>query len=533
MRIIYGLGRSIGKFFLILVIFVFAYRLSVISCFAQEIKKPNVKGAFYPDSPEELSQMIDGLFLAALPEPEEGRIIALISPHAGYVFSGPVAAYGYKSIKNRNYKTVIIVGPSHYYGFKGISVYPQGVFQTPLGDVEIDAEFASKLIDLTKNIRFIPQAFHKEHSIEVQIPFLQKALSDFKIVPIIIGDVDFSLCQDLAMRLVSAIGNRKDVIIIASTDMYHGYDFEEAQVIDRFTLSILEKMDPRVLYEKLREGTIQLCGGSSVVVTMLTAKNLGHNKLKILKYTNSAEVTMRKTKGIWTVGYASCLIDSANSNTIDYEFRLAQGISEDTRFNSDKQERVIIQPQGEEEMLNQEQRKRLLSIARQSIEHYLKTGKKLEVVETDPILNQLNGAFVTLHEHGQLRGCIGNIVGSLPVYLTIRDMAVQAAVNDSRFSPLKLTELKEIEIEISILSELKKINDPLSIRLGIDGVLLKRGLNSGVFLPQVATETGWSKEEFLSYLCSHKAGIPSDAWKEKSTEIYVFTAEVFSEKNHR
>jgi len=140
------------------------------------------------------------------------------------------------------------------------------------------------------------------------------------------------------------------------------------------------------------------------------------------------------------------------------------------------------------------------------------------------------GAFVTLHKYGQLRGCIGNLIGEKPLYLTVIDMAIESAVDDPRFPPLKLEELKDIEIEISVLSPLEKIDDPKDIILGKHGVLVRKGFRSGVFLPQVAEETGWSKEEFLSYLCSHKAGLPPYAWKEKDTELYIFTAEVFSEK---
>jgi AmmeMemoRadiSam system protein A len=140
------------------------------------------------------------------------------------------------------------------------------------------------------------------------------------------------------------------------------------------------------------------------------------------------------------------------------------------------------------------------------------------------------GAFVTLNKQGDLRGCIGNLVGDKPLYLTIRDMAVEAAVGDPRFPAVELAELKDIKIEISVLSPLKRINSIDEIQLGTHGVLVRQGFHSGVFLPQVATETGWSKEEFLSNLCAHKAGLSPDAWKDKSLEIYIFTAEVFSEK---
>jgi len=469
-----------------------------LGCFAQDIKEPNVAGAFYLADASELSETIDRFLNQANPEPIKAVIFALISPHAGYDFSGATAAFGYKLIKGKDYKTVIIIGPSHYYGFLGISVYPAGAFRTPLGEVAVDSEFAAKLIGAGKEIRFIPQAFQKEHSIEVQIPFLEKTLSDFKIVPIVIGQVDFAACKSLADQLATLIAKRKDVLIVASTDMYHGYDDQEAEAIDRFSLSVLEEMDPEDLYNQINSGRVQFCGGNGVVVAMLTAKSLGHDKLKVLKYTNSAQVTGRKEKGIWTVGYTSCVIDQEGENT----------------------------------MLNTNQRKRLLEIARKSLETYLKSGKKLEVNETDPSLLKKNGAFVTLREKGELRGCIGNLVGSQPLYLTIRDMAVEAAVGDPRFPAVTAEELKEIEIEVSVLSELKKIDDPLSIELGVHGVLVRRGFNSGVFLPQVATETGWSKEEFLSNLCSHKAGLAADAWKDKSTAVYVFTAEVFSEKSH-
>jgi AmmeMemoRadiSam system protein A len=183
-------------------------------------------------------------------------------------------------------------------------------------------------------------------------------------------------------------------------------------------------------------------------------------------------------------------------------------------------------------MLNKNQRKRLLEIARQAIETYLKSGKKLELTEQDPILLKEMGAFVTLNKHGELRGCIGNLVGQQPLYLTVRDMAVEAAVGDPRFAPVDLSELKDIEIEISVLSPLERVDSADKIEMGKHGVLVRRGFNSGVFLPQVATETGWSKEEFLSNLCEHKAGLSPLAWKDKSTDIYIFTAEVFSEENY-
>lgn len=469
-----------------------------VLCYAQDIKQPNVAGSFYPDDAKELSQMVDTFLNNAKPDNIEGDIFALISPHAGYGFSGATAAFGYKLVQNKAYKTVVVIGPSHSFAFNGVSIYPDGVFHTPLGDLKIDNEFTQKLLYKNKDIFFEPAAFEKEHSVEVQLPFLQKVLLNFKIVPIVIGDCSFEACQNLAYLLKDAIGIRKDVLVVASTDMYHGYDYDESDLIDSLTLGYLKNMDAQGVYNGLREGRLQLCGGFPVVATLILANKLGHKKIVLLKHTNSAEVTGKKVKGIWTVGYASLAID---------------------------------QPKGEAAMLNKKQKERLLQIARSSIQVYLKTGKKLELIETDTVLLKEMGAFVTLHEHGQLRGCIGNLQGQQSLYLTIRDMSIEAA-EDPRFrlNPVTLNELKDIDIEISALSPLKRIESVDEIKMGTHGVIVRNGFNSGVFLPQVATETGWTKEEFLSELCSQKAGLSSDAWKDKSTEIYTFTAEVFSEK---
>ena len=491
----------------------------VASAHAQEVKEPNVAGAFYPADPQELSSMIDGFLAKAKPEPMEGEIFALISPHAGYGFSGQAAAFGYKLIEGKSYKTVIVIAPSHQYAFSDVSVYPEGAFRTPLGEVAVDTEFTKDLLNKIHEVSFDAQAFAKEHALEVQLPFLQKALGDFsatehggpakssgwKLVPIVMGDCSFQTCQRLAILLKNAIGARKDILVVASTDMYHGYDYEETEKIDASTIAYLRNMDAEGLYRGMREGTLQLCGGYGVVTTLILSKALGHDKIKVLNYTTSAKVTGNKTKGAWTVGYVSCAIDEPKA----------------------------CLPAGREgEMLNKAQKKRLLEIARKTIETYLKTGKKMELTETDPILNKEMGAFVTLHEHGELRGCIGNIVGRGPLYLTVRDMAIEAATSDPRFPPVEPGELKDIEIEISVLSPLEKIDDPEKIQMGVHGVLVRKGFYSGIFLPQVATETGWSKEEFMSNLCTHKAGLAPDAWKDKSTEIYIFSAEVFSEKEH-
>ena len=458
--------------------------------------------------------MIDNFLEKAGPKSVSGEIFMLISPHAGYGYSGQTAAFGYKLIKNKPYKTVIILGTSHHKIFNGAAVYGQGVFATSLGQISIDEEFVKSVVGKNSEVFVDESAFANEHSVEVQLPFLQKVLTGFKIVPVVIADCSLDTSKKIAGLFNEAIGERKDVLVIVSTDLYHGYDFEEAAKIDAVTLDLIKKIDPEGLYYALRDGRAQACGGFGAVIALNLAKERGAKEAQVLNQTNSAIVTERAVKGEWTVGYASCAV-----------FKPAPRADKDLRG-------CALVGKGEN-MLNIQQRKELLKIARDSIETYLTTGKKLQVSQTDPILNQKMGSFVTLNKRGQLRGCIGNLIGSQPLFLTVRDMAVEAAVDDPRFTALSLAELKEINIEISILSPLEKVSSAEKIELGKHGVLVRKGSQSGVFLPQVATETGWSKEEFLNNLCAHKAGLPADAWKDKITELYIFSAEVFSEKENK
>ena len=482
--------------FIIIAIILFSTPF-LFSSFAANIKEPSAAGTFYPDNPKKLSKMVDTLIAGAKAQKSDTDAFILIVPHAGYGFSGRAAAAAYKLLKPKKYKTVVIIGTGHHYGFSGVSVYPQGQFITPLGSMEVDNEFARKLLDQDRDIYFQPLAFEKEHSVEVQLPFLQRALKGFKIVPVVMGDCPLSTCNKLALLLKAAIAGREDVLIVVSTDLYHGYDFEEAERMDSLAISFIKNMDAEGLYYGLREGKLQMCGGFGVVSAINLGRYLSYDKPRLIDYTHSSRVTGKMIKGVWTVGYASMIIDSKREDNA---------------------------------MLNKEERKKLLKIARSSIENYLKTGKKPSLSETGPLLLEELGAFVTLHKRGELRGCIGNITGRGPLYLTIRDMAIESATGDPRFPAVELEELKDIDIEISVLSPMKKTDNPDDIRLGIDGVLVRKGFKSGVFLPQVATETGWSKDEFMSNLCVHKAGLSPDAWKGDGIEIYTFTAEIFSEK---
>lgn len=466
-----------------------------LTCFAS-VKQSDFADQFYPAQKSELSTMVDNFLEKADSKVISQDILMLLAPHAGYGYSGQTAGFGFKLIKNKSYKTVIVLGTGHHKIFSGVAVYSQGVFVTSLGKINIDEDFVNSIIGRNSEIFVDEAAFTKEHSVEAQLPFLQKSLKNFKIVPLIVGDCSLEVCKKIMLVLKESIAQRDDVLLIVSSDLYHGYDFQEADKIDAFTIDLIKKMDYQGLYYALREGKAQACGGIGIVIGLWLATEMGYNNVEVLSQTNSALVTGKTVKGEWTVGYTSCAVSKSR----------------------------------EESMLDSTQRKKLLMLARKTIDNYLKTGKKLDNIETDLILKKKMGAFVTLTQNGQLRGCIGNLIGRQPLYLTIRDMAIEAATDDPRFQSLTQSELKDVRIEVSVLSPLERVNSVDKIELGKHGVLVRKGMHSGVFLPQVATETGWSKEEFLNNLCSQKAGLPAHAWQDKNVELYIFSAQVFSEK---
>jgi len=485
--------KEIRAIFLFMAGFLFAF--SGIS-YGQEIREAQVAGGFYPADPAELEYMIDG-FLAKVPHSirPEGMLAALIAPHAGYVYSGQVAAFAYQQVKGLEIDTVIVLGPFHRGFFEGASVWPAGSWKTPLGEVPVDSELASAILKESDKFKFIPQAHLGEHSIEVQIPFLQRVLKNFKIVPIAVSDDSLDNCRLLARVIFNAIQGKK-VLIVVSTDMSHYHPDEKAQTMDHLVLDRLVQKDAEALWADLSSRRGELCGSAGVLTLLEIAKLMGATGLQILQYANSGDVTGDKKS---VVGYGASVL-----------------YKKTTGENTD--------------MLNPEQQKELLKIARQTIETYLTAGKMPDIPVSDPGLKEKRAVFVTLREHGELRGCIGNTVATEPLYLAVQDMAIQSALHDPRFMPLRKEEIKDLSIEISVLGLPQKVKSSDEIVMGKHGVIVSRGGRSGLFLPKVAEETGWSKEEFLSELCSQKAGLPADAWKDSSTSISVFTAQDFGEE---
>jgi len=273
----------------------------------EKTRPPVHAGFFYPEAKKELEEMIDGfLKLASIPD-TKARVLGLVLPHAGYVFSGQVAAFGFKSLRKENIDTVIIIGDSHYEYFDGVSIYPQGKWLTPLGSVEVDQDLAQKIISESDRFFFRSSAHLQEHSIEVQLPFLQRVLKSFKIVPIIFGSENKDW-ENLGKAILK-YWQEKRILIIASSDLSHYPCQEDAQKVDRKTIEGILSCNPRKLAQVLAElekeniPGIQtfLCAQDSVKALLYIMENL-EAKALLLKYANSGDTAGEKDK---VVGYTA------------------------------------------------------------------------------------------------------------------------------------------------------------------------------------------------------------------------------------
>ena len=349
------------------------FYLSLMSSLAfggPKIKQPNVSGQFYDANPKRLSADIDKFLSDASIVPSDKDIDILIAPHAGYVYSGGVAAYGFKAASQKKYKTILVLAPSHHLQFEGVSVWDEGGFQTPLGIAEVDNEFAKRLTAANENFYFEPQAFQSEHSLEVEIPFIQKTFQDFKIVPIVFGQPSFQVLKDFAVTLHNMIGSRKDVLIVVSTDLSHYHDDASARKIDRRTIEAVKDLNVEKLWSECHLRTMEMCGVVPVTAALLYAKEKGLTEVDILHYANSGDVSGEKDR---VVGYASIVVYGNDDEG-----------GEPIAGKDNAKEIEVLTPQ---------QKERLIDIARKTVEEYVKTGKTLDVKETDARLLEEEGAF--------------------------------------------------------------------------------------------------------------------------------------------
>jgi len=479
-----------------------------------KIRAAGVAGSFYPADPKELTQTMDGLLARNTVAPVEGTLVALICPHAGYIFTGPVAAACFAQLKGRKYTRVVVIAPSHYANFPFNSIYDGEAYTTPLGTVPVDKEFRARLAKLSSDIQ-ISDRGHKqegenpEHSLEVQLPWLQHTLGEFKLVPIIMGDQNYGLERALGRALSKALLSesaeaRAQTLILVSSDLSHYHDYDYANNVDIQTLQAIEEWDYLSLsrnFAMWERGvkTWEACGGGPIVAGMIAAEGLGATHAHILKYANSGDATNEKSR---VVGYGAVAI--------------TPGSAADAKKSADFS-------------LNGHEKDALMKIARNSVETSVRDRKMYLVGSTGfPRLEEARGAFVTLKEHGELRGCIGYITPMKSLAETVRDVAAYAALEDSRFAPVATKELPILQYEISVMSPLRRVQDIKEIKVGKHGLIMKKGEVEGLLLPQVPVEEHWDRDTFLQETCL-KAGLPPQAWKDDDTDIFMFTALVFGE----
>jgi AmmeMemoRadiSam system protein B/AmmeMemoRadiSam system protein A len=471
---------------------------------AAEVRPAAVAGSFYPAERDELARTVDALLTAAQVAPVQGHLWAIVSPHAGYQYSGAVAAHSYALLKGQKYRRVVVISPSHYESFAFASIYDGDAYSTPLGQVAVDKTFAAKLARANPALKLssrghTPAPGQSEHALEVQLPFLQRALGDFELVPIVMGEQSYALSRALGVALAKL--STPDTLIVASSDLSHFHKYEEANALDRKLLRAVQAWDYFSLSRNFAAGAWEACGGGPIVAAMIAAERLGASEAALLKYANSGDVTGDRSR---VVGYAAAALVQPASHR-------AAKLAGESLPRHDQAE--------------------LLNLARRSVESAVRQHTLLDPVaqpSSDLLLDE-RGAFVTLSKRGQLRGCIGYVNALKPLYLTVRDVAAFAALRDPRFPPVAPSELGDLEYEVSVLSSFRRVTDVKQIEIGRHGLLIKKGDMEGVLLPQVPVDERWDRKTFLEQVCL-KAGLPPNAWRDDDTDLFMFTALVFGER---
>jgi hypothetical protein len=480
------------------------------------VREPAVAGLFYPKEADALSAVIDRLLKAA-PAPASGTLKALVCPHAGYPYSGPTAASAYRLLISRPFKTVVLLAPSHYASFQGASVCSAEVFKTPLGTVPI----SDRAKDLAKTPPFVlepkcrvqrpgwavqasrtPPAPGEdtphtwEHSEEVQVPFLQATLKNFKLLPIVLGEVD---PEQVARGLAPLLDH--ETLLIASSDLSHYHPYDVARRLDARCVNAITNLN----LDDMRGQ--EACGKVPILAVLHLAKSTGW-QARLLDYRNSGDTAGDKS-GV--VGYAAIAF---------FEPDLAAPKSAPAP-----------------DACSTEEKRFLLTLARKTIQEAVATGRLATVDEaTVPRrLTEKRGCFVTLTKKGQLRGCIGHIVPQEPLYLAVMQNAVHASLRDPRFPPVTAGELNELDLEISILTEPQPLvfsspEDLLQkLRPRQDGVVLNVNGRTSTFLPQVWEQLP-DKLEFLDHLAMKAGGIPAD-WRKPGANVSVYQVVAFKESD--
>ena len=482
------------------------------SCKGQKTE-PTVRPAtqanrFYTGDARELSEEVDSLLARHSGDKQYADLAAVIVPHAGYYFSGNVAAAAYMTIPtDKKYKRIFLLGPSHHEWLDGASVNTEfDYYSTPLGNVKVDVETAKQLIEKDSVFSYRPKAHDREHCLEVQLPFLQRRFKEVPaIVPIIISTNDYRKLTRIADVLKPYLTEERSAegrlqgknLFVISSDFSHYPTYEDAYKVDARTGKAVESGDVeefiRVLEENANSHVKNLatsaCGELAIATLMLMMQDGGY-EVKHLLYQNSGDIDNHDHSRV--VGYhAFAIIRKA-----------------DTGFH-----------------LSDDEKQMLKEIALTSIKDSLDGKRIAELTSLTATLKQKCGAFVSLHKQGRLRGCIGHFGEDVPLHEIVAEMARAAAFEDPRFSPVRKEELEDIDIEISVLTPMRRIESLDEFELHRHGIYIRKGYRSGTFLPQVADEVNWTKEEFVSHCAQDKAGIGWDGWKD--AELYTYEAIVF------
>ncbi len=420
------------------------------------MRQPVVAGQFYPGSASQLRAMLENMVDAGA---EKQEVIGLVSPHAGYVYSGPVAGAAVSRVRFKD--TFVILGPNHTGRGKPLSIMSQGKWRTPLGEVEVDVELAGHLLSVTSHLQEDAAAHQYEHSIEVQLPFLQYFRPDVKIVPITLSFASIDAYKEIGKEIAKAIGDTgRDAVIMASSDMTHYEPHDIASRKDRQAIDAILHLDEDELFRRVEEQNISMCGVAPVASLIAAARELEATSAELVRYQTSGD-----TSGDYSavVGYAGILIKA-----------------------------VAMHP--------------LVQLARNTIETYVNEGRVISPPqELTPEMEQKAGVFVSLHKFGELRGCIGTFEPTRPnVAGEIISNAISSATRDPRFPPVAPEELRDLEYSVDVLTKPRPVKDEKELDPKKYGVIVECGFRKGLLLPDL--EGVETVEQQIS-ICCQKAGI--------------------------
>ncbi len=464
-------------------------------------RSPAVAGQFYPADPRQLQAMVSGFLRSAKTSREIPK--ALIVPHAGYVYSGPIAASGYACLAGARgiIKRVVLLGPAHRVGFAGIALSSAASFITPLGKVTVDTAAAQDLAGLSK-ILVLDQAHAAEHSLEVHLPFLQEVLGEFTLVPLVVGEVAYETVATVLERLWGG----PETLIVISSDLSHYHDYETARRLDAATSHAIEELLPEAIHHE------HACGRTPINGLLTVARRLGMS-VRTLDLRNSGDTAGTRDR---VVGYGAYAFMKRNPE--------GEVMSTEQIPTTDAQ--------GQSDELSSALRSVLLDVAGQAIDYGLSYGRPQDVKLADypAPLQELRATFVTLQREKQLRGCIGSLTPHRPLVADVAYNAYAAAFSDPRFPKLSTQERTQLDIHISVLS----LPSPMTfhseadllaqIRPGVDGLILEDQGRRGTFLPSV-WESLPNPRDFWMQL-KRKAGLLPNHWS-ATLRVSRYTTESF------